>query len=108
MPQLEVQYSGDLDIDAKDILVSVEAAIKDHDSGTGNVKGRALKADDFHHSGIMLTLSLAKRPNRDDAFMSELAAKLGDLLKSKISQPCNVSLTVQFLPQFHVSQEHNP
>ena len=107
MPQLDVQYTGDLEIDAKDILGSVETLVKEHDSGTGNVKGRALKVADFHHSSLMLTLSLVKRPHRDDAFMSALAADLSDLLGSKISQPCNVSLTVQFLPQFHVSKDYN-
>lgn len=108
MPQLDVQYSGDLDFDAKDILTSVEALVKDRDSGTGDVKGRAVKATDFYHSGILLTLSLAKRPHRDEAFMTALAADLADLVKSKVTQACNVSISVQFLPAVHVSQDHNP
>jgi hypothetical protein len=102
MPHLELNYSADLDLDAGQVLRTVEACILKHDAGAGDCKGRAYPAEDFHHTHLKATVSLLAKPHRGAAFVAALQKDLTDLLSQHLPRPCWLSVDVVFSgPGYH-------
>ena len=84
MPHAELKYSSDLRIDAVAILADVEQMILRHDAGSGDCKGRAYPSDQYHHSHLILQISMLTKPHRDEAFTAALMADLEQVVKVHI------------------------
>lgn len=97
MPHAELNFSNDLNIEAKVLLADIEALILKHDSGSGACKGRAYATDTFHHTHIMLDLAMLKKPHRDQAFSDALITALETLIKSRLNVRAYVSVALRFM-----------
>lgn len=107
MPQADLLYSADLDLDAPAILAAVEAVIAAHDAGAGDCKGRAYPASSFHHSHVTLRVAMLDKPHRDDAFMSALLAAIEAEVKVRITQPCACAVELRFVSKHYSTGMHD-
>ncbi len=103
MPQADLKYSIDMDIDAAGLLAEIEAVISDFDSGAGKCKGRAYPAGCYRHSHIFLSVQVLEKPHRDDVFMQTLLEKLTNTVDKHIHQGCSRSVSIDFLPKHYTT-----
>lgn len=108
MPQAEIKYSSDLAIDPLAILAAIEAVLKQHDDGVGACKGRGYPTDHYHHSHIIVSVSILIKPHRDEAYSQDLLAKLEKSIKALIPVPCAFSVGLDFLTPFYAASLHQP
>ena len=101
MPQADLMYSCDIEVDAPALLAEIESAIADHDSGAGLCKGRAFPVQEFQSSHVMLSVALLNKPHRDDVFMQALLVKLVKVVDEHITQTCSRSVQLNFLSPFY-------
>lgn len=108
MPHAELKYSTDLDLPAADILATIEAVIQRHDAGSGECKGRAYPAVVFHHSHVLVEISMLPKAHRDAAFVTALRDDLEAAIKAHLPVPCFFSLNLAFSGSHYVTNQHNP
>ena len=108
MPHADIKYSADLSFDAKAALQRIEAIINDLDPSAGACKGRAYAAEIFHHTHILVEVSLLPKPHRDHAFMQSLSQALEADSKSQLTQACKFSLALNFSGENYVTNEFKP
>ncbi len=106
MPHCEIQFSDDLDIDAKDVLALVERVINAHDVNAHQCKGRAYPVSIYHRSHLKVTVSLLTKTHRDEAFTKALMIDLEKQIKETLSQSCYFSLLIEYSPAYYVTNEH--
>lgn len=106
MPHVELKYSSDLDIDTTTILEAIEKTIQKHDAGSGHCKGRAYPAFQYHHSHMLVALAMLTKPHRDKAFSDALIADLEKAVKSHIAQNCYFSLSLDYMGDTYITNEH--
>ncbi|MBD3664697.1 hypothetical protein [Sulfitobacter aestuariivivens] len=106
MPHAEIRYSNDLLLDATSILRRVEEVIQSHDAGSGECKGRAYPAAEFHHTHVLIQVSMLPKPHRDDAFLSALLNDLETQIKALLPGPCLFSLGITFSGAHYVTNHH--
>lgn len=107
MPHADLKYSADLDLDPKAILQTIEAVIGEYDAGAGQCKGRAYPAEVFHHSHVLVEVSVLPKPHRDEAFMNALMSALEKAVEAHLSAPCAFSLAVSFSSETYVTNQFN-
>ena len=107
MPHAELKYSADLDLDAAAILAAVERVIQRHDAGSGECKGRVYPAAVFHHTHVILSLSLLTKPHRDEAFTRALLTDVEQAVKAMIGQRCFFSLALDYSDAYYVTNVHD-
>ena len=106
MPQADIRYSNDLDLNCEKILSGIEETIKQHDQSSGACKGRAYKADHFHHTHIYINLAMLPKPHRDKAFTDALIKSLEEMIKSHLTQSCLFSLNVEYTGDGYITNLH--
>lgn len=108
MPHAELKFSDNLKLDAISLLRAIEATIQRHDAGSGECKGRAYPAADFHHTHCLLDVSMLTKPHRDDAFTQSLLADLKADMERHLSQPCHLSLGIHYSGENYITTKHTP
>ena len=108
MPHADIKCSADLSFDTKATLQRIEAIINDLDPSAGACKGRAYPAEIFHHTHILVEVSLLPKPHRDQAFMQSLSQALEADIKSQLTQACKFSLALNFSDENYVTNEFTP
>ena len=108
MPQADLKYTSDLTLDAPTILAAIEGTIADYDGAAGACKGRAFKVTEYHHTHVLVAISVLEKPHRDTAFMNGLALELEAAIKAYITAPCAFSLALSFLPNTYITNLHKP
>lgn len=94
MPQADLFYTDDQNISPVDILREVEEVVLAHDSQAGNCKGRAHKVAEFHHSHILLRLSLLPLAHRGEPFITQLGNALTTAIKAHGHNKCAVNVQI--------------
>jgi hypothetical protein len=108
MPHAEIKYSEDLMIDAPAILAEIEQVILRNDDGSGECKGRAYPALQYHHSHMLVSISMLTKAHRDAAFTQKLMADLETAIRAQISQRCFFSLGINYTTESYLTTEHDP
>lgn len=108
MPHAEIKHSSDLHIDARALLKTIEATIAARDPGAGACKGRAYPTDVFHHTHILIHVSMLPKAHRDNDWTTAMLAELEQAVKAHIMEPCAFSLMVEFSPQSYVTHAYTP
>lgn len=108
MPHAELKYSADLRIDAADLLAGIETTILAHDPGSGACKGRAYPAELFHHSHMLVSVTMLKKPHRNRVFTTTLLRDLESFVKGQLSQDCFFSLSLSFSDDLYITNDHRP
>lgn len=108
MPHAELKYSNDLILDANAILATIEGVIQNHDAGSGDCKGRAYPAAHFHHTHLIVEVSMLPKAHRDQPFMNALSADLEAAIKAHLTQPCFFSLMISFSSKTYVTNHFEP
>lgn len=108
MPHADLKYSDDLNIDAPAILAEIEETILSHDNGSGACKGRAYPAAHYHHTHILIEVSMLSKPHRDATFTDRLITELERRIKARLNQPCAFSLAVRYSSGGYVTNLHQP
>ncbi len=103
MPQADLKYSADLEIDVKGLLAAVERVILSHDQGAGACKGRAFAARASHHAHLLLEVSVLRKPHRDDAFMQALLADLVACVDGALPSGTERAVSLSFASPFYVT-----
>lgn len=108
MPHADLKYSADIALDAPAILARIEAVIQSHDPGSGECKGRAYRAEQFHHSHVLVDISMLARAHRGQDFMHALSADLEQAIKAMIPVRCFLSLNIAFSGANYITGLHSP
>ena len=108
MPHAELKYSSDLEIDATGILQLIEERINLHDPGAGACKGRAYRSDDFHHTHLLVEVSMLSKPHRDAEFTKKVRDQLEQAIKACLKQRCYFSLAINYSDEFYITNEFVP
>lgn len=103
MPQADIYYSAELNLDASAVLAQIEAVIAGHDSTAGQCKGRAFAIETTHHRHVFLRIAVLKKAHRDSAFMTVLQTKLLEVLSPTVSAPCNVAVELNWTSEQYQS-----
>ena len=101
MPQADLLYSADLDIDPSAIFAEVEAVILSRDPGAEQCRGRAYPAADFHHTHATLRVTFLPKPHRDEAYMRSMLNEIERVLKASIKQPCGIAVGLTFTGDYY-------
>ena len=96
MPHFEIQFTDDLNLDARAILEEVEAIILSHDSGAGDCKGRAFPVAQWHHTHVKGVVSLLPKPHRGAAFVAALQEDVFAAISARLPRPCWLSIDISF------------
>jgi hypothetical protein len=108
MPHAELKYSIDLDLDAVALLRCVEQIILRHDANSGECKGRAYPADEYHHSHCLLNVSMLSKSHRDKAFTNALLLDLEAELCRHLRKQCFLSLGIQYSDNNYITTAYVP
>ncbi len=108
MPHAELKYSSNLGIDARNILRLIEKLINDHDPKAGACKGRAYPTDIYHHTHLLVEISMLPKPHRDAAFTAKLRDDLERSIKACLIKRCKFSLAIIFSDQNYITNEFIP
>jgi len=108
MPHADLKYSADLQIDAGLIMRRIEECINTHDAGAGACKGRAYGAEVFHHTHLLVEISLLPKPHRNAEFTIALRDDLEQVIKSCLNQPCAFSLALSYSDAFYITNRFEP
>lgn len=103
MPHAELRYSDDLEIDSGQILADIEQIVLRHDADAGECKGRAYPAEIFHHTHMLVVVSLLAKPHRGAAFVAALTEDLEREVKASLPKGCPFSLDIQFRSQTYIT-----
>ena len=106
MPHAELKYSSDLTLDAQAVLARVEEIILSHDPGSGDCKGRAYPAPEFHHTHLLLSVTMLTKPHRDAAFTKALMEDLEVSVKAMLTQSCFFSFSLEYSAGHYVTNRH--
>ena len=96
MPQVEIRYSDDLDIQVESLFSQIAAAINEMDSSAGICKSRAYPATQFLHTHMFLSMMILKKPHRDNGFIQTLRARLDKIVSSFLPAGCYYSIELIF------------
>lgn len=108
MPHADLKYSSDLEFDAPEVLRAIEATINAHDSGAGVCKGRAYPAAVFHHTHLLVEVSLLTKPHRDAAFTRALRDDLEKAVKAHLRQRCYFSMAIHYSDDTYLTNVFEP
>lgn len=108
MPHAELKFSADIPLDTPMILRRIEAVIQQHDESSGACKGRAYPADLFHHSHVIVDISMLPKSHRDAAFVDALRVDLAAAVQAMIPVPCYFSLNIGFSGSGYMTGDHRP
>lgn len=103
MPQADLFYTDDLDLDAVGVLRAVEQAIKARDESAGACKGRAVPVAQFHHSHVLLRVAVLEKPHRDAPFRAAMVAELIRVLDGLLPAGCQRAVELRFLSPDYIS-----
>lgn len=106
MPQLDLKYSADLELNPTVIFTAMEAAIQSFDSSAGICKSRAYPATDYLHQQIYCEISVLNKPHRDDTFMQELHQKLIETLERYIPKNCHYAVKLDFSGGYYATLDN--
>ncbi|MEL6189062.1 MAG: hypothetical protein AAFU79_30950 [Myxococcota bacterium] len=104
MPQADLYFASDVDIDAARVLAQVEVVVSEHDAGAGECKGRAFPVTVTHHRNVLLQVAVLEKPHRDHAFMTGLQTKLFGVLEAMVPSPCVIAVELRFQSPFNQSK----
>jgi hypothetical protein len=106
MPHAELKHSSDLDFDAQAIFAAIEDTINARDPNAGECKCRAYPTDVYHHTHILISVSLLPKNHRDEAFTAALIRDLQAVIKAQLKQTCYFSLLVEYSLKTYVTNQH--
>ena len=108
MPHAELKFSSDLSFDAKHVLAVIEERINAHDPNAGACKGRAYPTARFHHTHLLVDISMLRKPHRDAAFTAALRDDLERSIKACLGQRCFFSLGISYSDDAYITNEFVP
>ena len=106
MHHAELKYSSDLAINVAAKLADIEQTTLRHDARSGDCKGRAYPTDQYHHSHLILKISMLPKPHRDETFTAALMQDLEQLVKARIPQSCGFSFALEYNRAAYVTNFH--
>jgi hypothetical protein len=106
MPHAELKCSSDFRVNAVAISTDIEQTILRHDARSGDCKGRAYPTDQYHHSHLILKISMLPKPHRDETFTAALMQDLEQLVKARIPQSCGFSFALEYNRAAYVTNFH--
>ncbi len=101
MPQIDVKYSNDVDIDLESLFSTIAVSIADLDQHSGECKCRAYPTNTFQTSNVLINISLLKKPHRDEGFMNRLLERLNENCPEFIASKCAFSIQIKFLSPYY-------
>ncbi len=108
MPHADLKYSADLNIDPLALLKRIESIIQSQDATSGDCKGCAYPTALFHHTHLLIEVSMLPKVHRDADFVRQLRDALEIGVKAEINAPCAFSLALKFSDEGYVTNMHTP
>ena len=96
MPQVEIKYSDDLKLDTNFLFDLIEKTINTKDPTSGQCKSRAYPAPSYKYTHVFISVSMMKKPHRDQIFTESLVKNLEMGMKKFIPKQAHFSLTLNY------------
>lgn len=103
MPQVDIKYSSDLQVDIKKLFQDVENIINELDSSAGVCKSRAYPAMDYLHTHFYLRVALLRKPHRGKIFMEECLKRIKHNIEQTLPSGCYYSIELVFSSEYYVT-----
>lgn len=103
MPQVELNYTDDLFIEAEVLFDHIERALNEIDPTAKTCKSRAITSSQYLHSHVYLDVRLLRKPHRDEVFMQQCLKKLDEVLKPYIPLNTYYSIQVDFSGPYYLT-----
>lgn len=101
MPQLDLKYSADLNLNPTAIFTAMESTIQSLDDSAGICMSRAYPATDYLHQHVYCHVSVLNKAHRDDAFMKRLYENLTHTLATFIPKQCHYAIELEFCSAYY-------
>ncbi|MCI5057784.1 MAG: hypothetical protein MRY83_16835, partial [Flavobacteriales bacterium] len=101
MPQVDMKYSDDLDIDTKKLFQEIESMMNGMDHTAGVCKSRAYPTSEYMHSHCYVRVSVLRKPHRDQNFMQNCFEQLNSLVGSAVPDGAYYSVELAFSGNYY-------
>ena len=108
MPNADIKYTSDIQIDLKTLMSDIEEIILGLDPTSGACKGRALKVDEYHHSHLNIEIRLFATKHRDSALLNEVINRVDSRAKSLLKKAAHVTVKLEFTPLTYLTGFYDP
>lgn len=105
MPQVDIKYSDDLNIDIQKLFHETESTINELDASAGVCKSRAYPSKNYLHRHFYMRVALLKKPHRDDAFMKNCLERLETIAKAKLPSGAYCSVELVFSNDYYLTSK---
>lgn len=96
MPQADLYVTADQNVPGAEMLAAIEDVIAGFDSGAGACKGRLHVVEVYHHSHVLLRLSMLPKDYRDGDYAKELGKRLAEVIRPCGVSPCAMGVNISF------------
>lgn len=103
MPQVDLKYSDDLQLDTTTIFKTIETVIIKFDNTVKACKCRGYSTAEYLHSHLFITIALLQKPHRDDTFIKNLLTELEKALAPILPTHCNYAIDMTFLSSHYLT-----
>ena len=107
MPQVDLKFSNNINLDVSLIFKSIELIINDVDASAGACKSRAYPAPNFQHTHALISIGLLRKSHRDERFMQDLLDRLKIELSDFIPEECYYAIDLSFLGNHYFTTKKN-
>ena len=104
MPHTELKYSDDLTLDTETIFTAIEACVNQVDPSAGVCKSRAYPTGEFLHSHLFISVTLLKKPHRNEDFSQSLLESLSNEIKPLLIQDCYLSVSLDYVSDYYTTE----
>lgn len=96
MPQIDIYYSNDLNINSMALSDVISKTINDFDGPRDSVI-RMYPAAFSNKANVFINIGLLPRSHRDDNYQQQLIKLLQQNIKEHLSQPCYLAINITWL-----------
>ncbi|MCF6767164.1 hypothetical protein L3V86_02125 [Thiotrichales bacterium 19S11-10] len=105
MPQVELKYSQDLELNIKDIFEKIEVLINQIDSTAGVCKSRAYPTTEYLHPNCYFEILVLRKAHRDKHFMKNLLVHIESVVKPLLPMDCYYSINLNFSSDYYFTSK---
>lgn len=104
MPQVELKYTNNIELDCRLIFSVIEETINNFDSKAGACKSRAYPCRSYLHDHVFVSIKIIPKPYRDNIFCKTLLTKLNQQLSQRLTGDYFYSLLLEFTSDFYITK----
>lgn len=103
MPQCDVFYSDDVEMDFEPMFQAMENKLNEQDPSASLCKSRAFKSDRFLHTSVLIRVALLPKSHRDQAFMQQCLENMEHVVKPFVPEGVYYAVELVFSSEYYLT-----